>query len=164
MTRYLLLALLISGAVQAQTPITRVTPCNAATPNDAICLAWTTGNNTGVTSPITYRVEQKSGSGAYATVAPALSVLQYYATGLAPGPYTFRVFANSAGYVESNPSNESTKDATKPSSQLNPPVLIIAATIRAGQPPVYRVVYTVKPRDGELVFVAPESMRSAFGK
>lgn len=159
-----ILLLCISGFAQAQT---RVTACDPATPNNALCV---TGTHDGkavdgsTVVGVTFRVEQKFGSGAFATAATALPTLQYYARNLAPGTYTFRVFANCSlpQCTESLASNALSKDATAIPVQPNAPVIIIAATIRAGQPPVYRIVYTVRPRDGEIVFLAPESMRSVF--
>lgn len=159
------LALLaLSAASQAQT---RATPCDPATANNAICItgaAVTTGTNGEVLTGVTYRAEQKSGAGAYSTVATGLTTLQYYAKNLAPGTYTFRVYVSctNVGCVESLPSNAATKDATANPIQPNTPVLIIAATIRANAPPTYRIVYTVKPKADEVVFVAPESMRKLF--
>lgn len=143
---------------------TRVTPCSATTPNNALCLAWTHDGKTmdGTTvSGVTFRMEQKFGTGAYATVASAIAGSQYFAQNLAVGTYTFRVFANctAAPCIESSPSNETSKGATANPIQPTAPVLIIAATIRADGPPTFRIVYTVTPRAGEVIFVAPASLR-----
>jgi len=159
--------LLVAGAAGAQTAGTRVTPCDAATPNNALCVSWThDGKNVDGTpaSALTYRVEQKFGTGAYSTVATGLTASQYYAKNLAIGSYTIRVFANcaTAGCVESNASNAPTGSATAPPVQPNAPVIIIAATIRADGPPTYRIVHSVTLRPNEVVFAAPASMRPLF--
>lgn len=151
----------------AQTAATRVTPCSATTQNNEICLAWTHDGKTvagDAISGTTFRVEQKFGTGAYVAIATSLANKQLKVSNLAPGPYTFRVFANcsAAECIESVASNEAAKSATANPVQPSAPVLIIAATIRADGPPTYRIVYTVRPREGEIVFVAPDSMRPVF--
>lgn len=158
--------LLICGIAQAQT---RNTNCDAATPNNAICLdgtAPTTNvDGTPITLPLRYRWEQRLGTtAAWATVASDLLIPKYYATGLPPGTYYFRLFANcvGTGCIESAASNVTSRSATANPIQPNAPIIIIAATIREGQAPVYRIVYTARPRDGEIVFAVPESMRSVF--
>lgn len=157
---------MVASVAQAQTS-TRVTPCDAATPNNAICVsgaAVTTGTNGETLTGVTYRVEQKAGTGAYATVATGLTTLQYYAKNLSPGTYTFRAYANCAtpGCVESAPSNEASKGATAIPVQPNTPVIIIAAVIRADGPPTYRIIQSVTLKPNEVVFAAPASMRSLF--
>ncbi len=158
-----LIALLAPACLMAQT---RVTPCNAATLNNEICITGTASTTDVDGKPLTgaqtFRVEQKLGVGAFATVATGLATLQYHAKNLAPGSYVFRVYQNCAACVESFTSNTTTRDATAVPIQPNPPVIIIAATIREGQPPTYRIVYTVRPRADEYVFVMPESTRSVF--
>ncbi len=163
----LLLVSLLGSFVQAQTAGTRVTPCNAATPNNAFCVTGThdgKDTNGNAITGVTFRVQQKTGSGSYTTVATALTSLQYYATNLTPGTtYTWRVYASCAACTsESNASNEAGGTATAPPVVPTAPIIIVAATIRADGPPSYRIVYTVRPRDGEVVFVAPESMRPVF--
>jgi hypothetical protein len=159
--------LCITGIVNAQSA-TRVTDCSPTTPNNAICITGTapTTNTDGtpVVQPLTYRFQQRAGTtGTFTTVATGLTELKYYAQNLAPGEYFFRAFANCATCTaESAASNVASRSATQPPVVPNAPVLIIAATIRANAPPTYRIVYTVRPREGELVFVAPEAMRSAF--
>jgi hypothetical protein len=159
--------LCITGIVNAQST-TRVTNCNAATPTNALCLEWTAPatmtDGTPTVLPLNYRVQQRVGTtGTFTTIASNLTVLKLYVENLAPGEYFYRVFANCTGCTaESAASNTASRSATTPPVVPGAPVLIIAATIRAGQPPTYRVVYTVRPRTGELVFVAPEAMRSAF--
>lgn len=161
-----IVALCFAGSVHAQAA-TRVTACSANTPNNAICLTWTHDGKTvdgAAISGVTFRVDQKLGSGTYATVASSIANSQYFAQNLAVGTYTFRVFAScsAAACIDSPASNEASKGASANPVQPTAPVLIIAATIRADGPPSYRIVYTVKPRDGEFVFIAPESMRKLF--
>lgn len=161
----LLLVSLLGSFVQAQTA-TRVTPCNAATPNNALCVSWgavATDLSGNPITGVTYRVERKLGSAAYATVQASTTTTQHYATNLAVGTHFFRVFANcSACTAESAASNEASGAATVIPVIPSSPVIIIAATIRANAPPTYRIVYTVTPRNGEIVFVAPDSMRPVF--
>lgn len=142
---------------------TRVTPCSATTQNNELCItgtAVTTDTNGNAITGVTYRVTQKFGTGTAANVATGLTALQYYAKNLAPGSYTFQVFANcTACTAESAGSNAAAGSATPIPVVPSTPVIIIAATIRADGPPTFRVVYTVTPRPGEVVFVAPASLR-----
>lgn len=145
---------------------TRVTPCNQSTPTNAICLTGTAPttrtDGTPLTGALTYRWEQRlAPSGTFASIGTQ-ATLQKYVTNLANGSYEFRAFAIEAGNGESVASNTAGRDSTV--SPPNAPVIIIAATIRTGQPPSYRIVYTVTPRADELVFLAPESMRAVFAK
>lgn len=163
MKRYLLaLTLLLATGAYAQT---RVTPCDPATPNNALCVTGTApstmSDGTPTIQPLTYRIQQKTGSsGTYSNVATNLTTLQYYAQNLAPGTYFFRAFANCATCTaEGAASNEVSKAATANPVVPGSPILIIAATIRANGPPVLRIIYTVTPRQGEVVFVAPASLR-----
>lgn len=163
----LLVSLLGSFVPVHAQAVTRVTACDPATPNNAICITGTaisTGTNGEALTGVTYSFEQKAGSGSYAPVATALASLQYYAKNLVPGAYTWRAYVNctNPGCVVSAPSNAVSGTATPTPIQPNTPVLIIAATIRADGPPIYRIVYTVTPRAGEIVFVAPASMRPYF--
>jgi hypothetical protein len=138
------LGLLIAGAAHAQTSGTRVTPCDPATPNNAICLTWVAPvsmSDGSALQPFTYRVEQQAGSGAFATIATGVTSLQQYVKNLAPGAYTFRVFANCATSCnESAASNLATKSATAPVVTPNPPVLTIAVVIGVNTAPVFRIV------------------------
>lgn len=151
--------LCFAGVSQAQT---RVTDCDPATPSNALCITHgaviTRTDGLPTVFPITYRVEQKLGAGAF-TVVETTAALKHYVKNLAPGDYVFRVFAIENA-VASDPSNSAGKTIVQAPPAA--PVIVIAATIRAGQPPVYRLIYTVRPRDGEIVFVAPESMRPVF--
>jgi hypothetical protein len=165
--------LCIAGVAQAQT---RVTACSATTANNELCIsiaAATIGTNDGkpgvtLTQPPVFRIEQKFGSGAYVQIATGVLAADYLVKNLAPGDYVFRVYQNCVSVpnvvncTESAPTTSSSKSIAVPTVTPNAPVIIIAATIRAGQPPTYRIVYTVRPREGEIVFVAPESMRQAF--
>lgn len=161
----LILSLCIAGTAQAQAATTRVTACDQATPNNALCITGTAPSTmidgTPTVLPLTYRIEQRTGStGSYATVATGLTELKYYAQNLAPGTYFFRAYANCATCTsESVASNAVSKSATANPVVPGAPVLIIAATISANGPPTFRIVYTVTPRPGEVVFVAPGSLR-----
>lgn len=170
-TAALLLAIgLVWAGVANAAP--RATPCDPATPDNALCLTGTAPtlntDGTPITLPLIYRVQQKVGTGSYVDVATGLTSLQYYAKNLVPGDYLFKVFANCVGVVsvvncsESAGTTSPGKTVATPTVTPQAPVIIIAATIRAGQPPIYRVVYTVRPRADEVVFVAPESMRGVF--
>lgn len=157
----LLGALAFAGHAEAQTA-TRVTDCDAATPTNAVCIVHgaitTRTDGLPTVFPVTYRVEQKIGSGTFTTVETT-ATLKHYVKNLAPGEYTFRVFA-----IENTLVSDASNTAAKSIVQAPPgaPVIVIAATIRADGPPTYRIVYTVTPRDGEIVFTAPASMRSVF--
>lgn len=159
-----------AGAASAQT---RVTPCDPVTPNNAICVTITPAtlnvDGTPLTQPPIWRVEQKTGAGAYAVIATGIKTPQLYVKNLAPGDYTFRSYQscvsipNVINCIESgatDPSN--TRNVGVPTQQPAIGVTIIAATIHANGPPTYRVVYTARPRDGEIVFAVPESMRTVF--
>lgn len=159
-------ALVLTGIAHAQAA-TRVTACDALTPTNALCITATAPttytDGTPITQSLSYRLEQKLGSGAFTAVGGSQGSPQFYVKNLAPGSYTFRMFATCAtNCSESAASNAANGTAVAPIQTPNAPVIIIAATIRAGAPPLYRIVYTVKPRDGELVFVAPEVMRAVF--
>lgn len=159
--------LCLVGVAKAQAA-TRATPCDPATPNNALCLTWaaptTNTDGTPTVLALTYRVEMKAGSGSYSNAVANLTATQYYAKNLAPGTYTFRVYANcsAAGCVESPASNAAAKDATPIPIQPNAPVIIIAATIRANGPPTYRIIQSVTLKPNEVVFAAPASMKPLF--
>lgn len=160
-----LLALCATGIARAQSS-TRSTPCDSATPNNALCVSWgavTAATDGTAISGVTYRVEQRAGtSGSYATVANG-SALQYYAKGLNPGTYYFRVYANcTACTSESAASNTANGAATPIPVVPTSPVIIIAATINANGPPTYRIIQSVTLRPNEVVFAAPASMRAVF--
>lgn len=165
-----LILMCITGIANSQTPNTRVTNCNTATPTNALCLEWTAPATMADGSPtvlaLNYRVQQRVGTaGTFTTIGTNLTVLKLYVENLAPGEYFYRVFAGCTGCTaESAASNTASKSATAPPVVPGAPILIIAATIRAGQPPTWRIIYTVTPRTDELVFVAPEAMRSVFAK
>lgn len=158
----------VSSLAYSQTSGTRSTPCSATTPNNAICITWThngkTDDGSASVTGVTFRVEQKFGTGAFATVGTGLTANQYYAQNLAVGTYTFRVYANCSNpaCVESVASNEASKGATANPIQPSAPVIIIAALIREGQPPVYRIIQSVNLKPNEVVFAAPASMRPLF--
>jgi hypothetical protein len=145
---------LLGGIAQAQT--TRSTPCDPATPSNAVCIGWspviTRVDGLPTTFPVTYRVEQQIGSGAFAAIA-TVSTSQHYAKNLAPGVYTFRVFAIE-NLLESAPSNTAGKTIV----QANPgaPVITIAVVISSDRSPVYRIVGSVEPfKRGEMFGLIP---------
>jgi predicted phage tail protein len=125
------------GSVKAQTATTRVTPCNAATPNNALCVLWTAPANNTDGTPIvlalTYRVERltQTNPATWMTVN-TVSTTQAYVTNLAPGTYTFRVIAI-AGGKESDPSNSAAGTVATPTP--NPVVITIAVNISPDAPP-----------------------------
>lgn len=160
---YIIAALLLASVAQAQT---RVTPCSATTPNNALCITGThdgKDTNGNAIAGVTYRIEQRTGTGAYAQVATGLTTLQYYAQNLTPGSYTFRAYANCATCTsESVASNAATGSATAIPVVPNTPVIIIAAVIRADGPPTYRIIQSVTLKANEVVFAAPAALRPLF--
>ena len=137
----LVLALVCAGVAQAQSG-TRVTPCHAATPNNAICLLWTAPetnvDGTPTVLPLTYRVEHRVGTGAWATIVTSTSARQHYATSLAIGRHEFRVYVNCPGCLESAASNVGARDATAPPIIPNPPALqVVQVVIGMDHAPVY---------------------------
>lgn len=169
--RSLIVALAIIGSlafacIEKANAQTRVTPCDAATPNDAICVAWaaiTTDSTGKPITGVTYRVQKKAGAtGSYSNVATSAAT-QFYAKNLSLGTHFFRVYAACTSCTaESDPSNEASGTATVVPVIPSTPVIIIAATIRAGQPPTYRIIQAVTLKPNEVVFVAPASMRPLF--
>lgn len=132
-----------AGTARAQSP-TRSTPCDPATPVNAICVTWTPPatmvDGTPTVLALTYRVTRKLGTGTFTTLT-STAVSQYYDKGLAPGTYTYVVYANCTGCTESAGSNSASKDATAPIVQPNPPVIqVVQVTISSNHAPVYRVV------------------------
>lgn len=156
-----LLGFCVVGIAQAQAA-TRVTPCSPTTANNELCMTWSavTMRTDGLPTifPVTYRLEQQIGAGAFTTVSTGAAT-QAYLKNLAPGDYTYRVYAIE-NLVVSSPS----ATASKPIVQAPPnaPVIIIAATIRANGPPTYRVIQSVTLKANEVVFVAPAAMRTLF--
>jgi hypothetical protein len=143
---------------------TRVTLCDAATPNNALCLSWeapaTNTDGSPTVLPLTYRVERQTATSTPTWIAvETVSVTRSYVKGLAPGTYSFRVFAI-AGGMESAPSNTASKPVIAPTP--NAPVIIIAATINANGPPTYRIIQSVTLKPNEVVFAAPAAMKPLF--
>ncbi len=171
LTTLILLSLAgIAGIAQAQTIPTRSTPCDAATPWNAWCLQWThEGKDTlGMTITPVFRVEQRVGTtGAWTQVASGLTAKMYYAKDLAAGTYYFRVFASHqtcpTGITcgESAPGVSGATGVSAPSIPVAP-VIVVALTVNPDGSKTSRIVYTVTPRVGEVVFVAPESLRKLF--
>jgi hypothetical protein len=128
--------------VQAQT---RSTACNAATPNNALCVTWgavSTATDGAPISGVTYRIEQRTGStGTWATLATGITASRYLVQNLAPGAYEFRAFANcSTCSSESASSNIAGGTATRIPQVPTAPVITIAVVISSDRAPVYRVV------------------------
>ncbi len=142
---------------------TRVTPCNAATPTNAICLGGTAPtmrtDGTPITGALTYRWEQRLASGTFASIGTQ-AALQKYVTNLAAGTYEFRAYAIEAGNTESSASNLASRDSTI--APPNAPVIIIAATVYTDKPPTYRIIQSITLKPNEVVFAAPASMRPLF--
>lgn len=163
----------VTGLAQAQTPTTRPTPCDPATAWNSLCLTWTHDgtDSLGMTFSPLFRVEQKAGTAAssapWVEIAKDLAVKQYQVKGLAPGTYLFRVYAKhpvcptGLTCTESAPGVGPEKAVTG-TAQPSQPILIIAATLKPDGTWRSRIVYTVRPRDGEVVFTAPESARRMF--
>lgn len=155
------LAALVATRADAQAA-TRVTPCSATTADSEVCLNVTPGTTLTTGTPAVLgsqlRFEQKTGAGAWTligTMTAALPTTNRLVTGLAPGDYTWRVFQVylAPNAPTSAPSNELGKTIAQPGTVA--PVLIIAATIRADGPPVFRVVATITPRAGEYLVMVP---------
>lgn len=144
-----LIMLCATGIAKAQTG-TRVTACNAATPNNAICLEWAfSGKNVDGTSALnpTFRVEQRIGTtGAWTNVVTGITDLKRYITGLSPGTYFYRVYAmcGAPGCIESDASNVASRSATAPTQQPEAPIITIAVVIGVDHSPVYRLTQAGK--------------------
>lgn len=136
----------VGSLVHAQTPSTRPTACDPATPNNALCLqatapaVWLEGG--AVDKPLSYRIEQRVGTtGAWTTVTTGLTDLKFYVRNLAPGTYFFRWYANCATNCNEGPaSNVASRDATPPITTPGAPVITIAVVIGLDHAPVYRIV------------------------
>jgi hypothetical protein len=141
---------LCATAAHAQT---RVTNCHSATPNNAVCLDWTAptthADGMPIVLPITYRVEQRIGTGAWTTTASGISVRRLYLQNLAPGSYEFRGYATVSA-LESIASNVVGRSIASPPSPPGPPVFTIAVVIGINHAPVYRVTQAGK-RDARYV-------------
>ncbi len=166
---FVVLAILVTlsfACIDKANAQTHATPCSATTQNNELCItgaAITTDTNGNAITGVTYRIEQKFGTGSYANVATGLAALQYHAKSLAPGTYTFRAYANCAACsAETGASNAATGSATAIPVIPNTPVIIIAATIRANGPPTYRIIQSITLKPNEVVLVAPSSMRPLF--
>lgn len=134
--KYLILALAFAGVAHAQ----RVTPCNLATPNNAVCIVYSapTTNTDGspIAGPLTYRTERLTGS----TWVPVGTIpdLMHYVTNLPVGTHNFRVVAIDGGR-ESDPSNTASRDVVQPAP--NPPVIqVVQVVIGVDHAPVFTVL------------------------
>lgn len=142
-------ALCLVGVARAQSG-TRDTPCNAATPNDAVCISWTAPakytDGKAIGQSLTYRVEQRSGfSGTWTTITASQTDTKRYVEDLAPGTYFFRVYANCAtNCAESAASNTASKATTAPVQTPEAPVITIAVVIGMDHAPVYKVTQAGK--------------------
>jgi hypothetical protein len=153
-----LLLAITAGAAQAQT---RSTPCDPATPSNAICVVIppvvTNIDGTANTKATTYRVTRQFGSGTFTTLT-ATATDKYYDKGLPDGPYTYVVYANcTPSCTESGPSNATSRTAVTPPTQPNPPVIqVVQVTISSGHAPVYRVIGSNgSPARGEMFGLVP---------
>lgn len=142
-----LLALCATGIANAQ----RVTACSTTTPNNAICIEWnavtTDVDNKPLTTPVTYRVEQRAGTtGNFTQIATGVTATRLYVENLAPGTYFFRGYANCSGSscVESVASNVVSRAATAVPVQPSAPVFTIAVVIGLDHAPVYRLTQAGK--------------------
>lgn len=153
-----IVGLCFAGRVSAQTP-----PACLKIADNKAHVCWTAPETNIDGSPtvlaLTYDVELQSGT-TWTKVATGISAKDYTSPALTPGTYTYRVIAF-AGGKSSAPSSSASKLTDNPTPNA-PSVIIVAATIKAGHAPTYRIVYTVKPKDGEIVFVAPETLRTLF--
>jgi hypothetical protein len=144
MTFFVLLGLAFAGPSSAQT---RETPCNPATPNNAICLQVTAPatheDGAPVVLPITYRYEQQAG--AAWNVLATTSARRFLVSNLAPGTYTFRAFAT-VNAVDSRASNTVTGTATAlpPSPPVPPVIQVVQVVIGLDHAPVYRITQAGK--------------------
>ena len=127
---------------------TRATPCDPATPNNAICVVWTppATNTDGMPTvlPLTYRVQRSMNDQThYADLVTASTASNFYDKSLTPGLYFYRVFANcvGSGCSESVASNSASRTATSPPVTPNPPVIqVVQVVIGVNTAPVYTVL------------------------
>lgn len=130
----------------AQTSATRVTSCDAKTPNNALCIEWlqVTTMNSGlpmVLQPV-YRIEHKLGAGAWETLATGVTDTKFYAKNLANGDHTFRVYPTCAesNCREGPASNEATGKSSTPIVIPDPTTIRVVRVTISNDAPVYRVV------------------------
>lgn len=165
-----IVGLCFAGMAQAAT---RATSCDPVTPDNAICVTITpaTLDVTGQPLPAgpTFRLEQKTGTGSFVQIATGLTSPQFYVKNLAPGDYVFRSYQNCVSVpnvyncIESGATAPSSpRTVTVPTIQPATPVIIIAVTIRADGPPIYRIIQSVNLKQNEVILVAPASMRPIF--
>lgn len=141
------LFLCVCGMVAQPAFAQRATPCDPATPNNAICVMWdqVTLNTDGtlVTLPITYRVERQTLTPTPTwTTVETVSTLRSYVRNLAPGTYTFRVLAI-VDAKESAPSNTASRSVDKPTPQA-PVIQVVQVVIGMDHAPVYRITQNGK--------------------
>ncbi len=157
----LLLGSLLASFVptaQAQTA-TRSTPCDPATPNNAVCVFWnpvTTASDGSTITGVTYRIEQRTGTtGAWATLTATIVNPQFLVRNLAPGAYQFRVFTSCAACTSESPngSNIANGTATSVPKVPNEAVITIAVVISSDRAPVFRIVTGNKR--GEIFGMVP---------
>lgn len=136
-----LLLVVLSAPAMAQT---RTTNCNAATPNNAICVesdavtVYSDGTPIASAVAVTYRLERRIGTtGTWTAVATQASP-QFYLTNLAPGTYYFRSYAIASG-AESVASNIANRDATSITPGA-PVIRVTKVTISSDKAPVYDVL------------------------
>lgn len=129
----------LGSFAQAQT---RATPCNAATPNNAICIsvvhAATNVDGTPTVLPLSTLVEQRIGTGTFTAVG-TYTTTDIYLTNLAPGAYTFRGYTISGGGLQSAASNTVGRSVAAPPSPPNAPVFTIAVIITREHAPIFTI-------------------------
>jgi hypothetical protein len=116
---------------------------------------YTNGTAIAAGTVITYTVQRQSGA-TWVNDATNITATDWISPVLQPGTYLYRVTAT-VGTKTSLPSGSAPRAVEAPTPEA--PIIIVAVTIREGQAPSMRVVYTVRPRPGEVVFVAPASLR-----
>lgn len=131
---------LFTATAEAQTGPTRPTACSPTTAWDAVCVTlvaptqYTDGTTFPAGTVVNYRVEDKVGSGNFATVPhTGTAATGLLVSSLPAGSHLLRVYAV-VNAVESSPSNTTTKGVT--TGVPNAPVITIALTIKPGSAPV----------------------------
>jgi hypothetical protein len=132
----------LAGTAHAQT---RATPCDPATPNNALCVSVeppaldTAG--LAIVLPLSYRFEQRVGTGPWVVVSASQSSPHYYARNLAPGLYTFRAWAiiQDRASPTSSPEGSGT---VAPSTPTAPPAILVVQVLIGKDAPVFTVVGT----------------------
>lgn len=138
----LLLVSLLGSFANAQT---RSTPCSPTTPNTTACITWsqtlTRTDGTPVLLPISYLVEQRTGTSGTWSTAGTTTQLQLAVPNLAPGTYFFRGYTIEGSSQSGATPAASFAVATPPPAPPNaPPNFTIAVIISRDHAPIYSVV------------------------